>query len=252
MINNEKKKQFWNSLVSKNNFQYELYENDNLIENTDRYGLTKLNGEKVEIISELPLEIYTNSKIYNLSEKKEWYCNDINTNLYEYLVEQYRKGNEVSFRLTKDMQSNNLTFQQEKYSNLKVDISNLKNHTKDFKSISYNPQNYDKFIVSIDVNKKFMNIYEFKNYSNDYVAKYIHAIYDEEKNILTHIDYSLNIYEQEQYQAIVNDPYQNIPKCNFHKKIWMVNGKIDIYAFYNILFSMYNSNKKYIEELFKK
>ena len=35
-----------------------------------------------EIDEREPLEIYTNSKIYNLSEKKEWYCNDINTNLY--------------------------------------------------------------------------------------------------------------------------------------------------------------------------
>lgn len=100
MINNEKKKQFWNSLVSKNNFQYELYENDNLIENTDRYGLTKLNGEKVEIISELPLEIYTNSKIYNLSEKK----NGIVTILIQIYMSIWLNNIEKKTKLVLDLQ----------------------------------------------------------------------------------------------------------------------------------------------------
>lgn len=252
--NVEDKKEILKKIFSQRDVPFEQYldDNDELLEDTDRYGLTKIEGQKVEFSRGLPIQIVIDSHIYNLSIKPAWYCNDININLYEYLIEEYRKGNEVSFRLTKDMLLNQLIIQYENYNCLKVDVSDLKNCIEDFKSISYNPQNHDKFIASVDINKKFLNIYEFKNESEIYVAKYIHAIYDEDNNILTHMDYSLNMYNKEQYKSIINNPHEKILKCHKHKKIWMLNGKIDIDTFYNILFSMYNSNQEYIKELFKR
>ena len=220
----------------------------NLLENADKYGLSKINGKKVFIFPK-PLQLCVDDKTYIMEIPD--YTYDINTNLYMYLIKEYQNKNELSIRLYKEMITNKTYHCFEKYQGKTIDLEELCKETKSYKNIVYNPENSDKFIAIIDVEKQFIHIYEFINNSPYYKAKYIHAKYDNITNKICHLDYSINQYTKEQYELIVNNP-NNIEKCSDHKKIWRLDGNIAIDSFYNIIFCMFDKNEKYIKELFNK
>lgn len=218
-----------------------------LLENADRYGLTKIEGNKVFILNK-PLQLCIDDKIYIMDMPEFTY--DINTKLYTNLIREYNNNNELRIRLYKEMLTDKIYQHFEKYQGKNIDLKGLCKETKGYKNIVYNPENNDKFIAIIDVEKQFIHIYEFVKNSQDYKAKYIHAKYDKNINEISHLDYSINQYSKEQYELIINNP-NNIEKCNEHKKIWRLDGKIAIDSFYNIIFCMFDKNEKYIKELFK-
>lgn len=226
------------------------HQKEELLDCADKYGLVKLTGKKI-LVEKQPLQITSGKVTYNLSVREDWYCNDINQDLYDYIIEEYNNNAEVKMRITKEMVRHGFVIQYAKYTGKQIDLSNLKKCFNDFKVISYNPENNDKFIAGIDTYKKFIHIYEFKVSPEINTAKYIHAIYDEENNIIEHMDYSINTYSDEQYKAILEDPTSEIPKVKEHIKIWRIDGKIKIEKFYKIIFSMFENNEKYIRELFK-
>lgn len=219
-----------------------------LLENADKYGLSKIDGNKVFIFQK-PLQLCVDNKKYIMEIPD--YTYDINTNLYTYLIKEYQKKNELSIRLYKEMLTNKIYQYFEKYQGKNINLEELCKETKSYKNIVYNPENSDKFIAIIDVEKQFIHIYEFINNSQNYKAKYIHAKYDKNLNNISHLDYSINQYSKEQYECIVNNP-NNIEKCDDHKKIWRLDGNITIDSFYNIIFCMFDKNEKYIRELFNK
>lgn len=130
-----------------------------------------------------------------------------------------------------------------------VRLKDLKLYTTSFKSISYNPENNDKFVASIDTTKNFIHIYEFMADNQKHSSKYVHCIYDREKNCIIHMDYSVNTYEKEEYLSIIKEP-NKIYKAKRHIKIWRVEGEIDLKMFYRIIFALFIQNKRYISELF--
>lgn len=219
-----------------------------LLENADKYGLTKIEGKKVFVYNK-PLQICIDDKIYKIDMPEFTY--DIDTNLYNNLIMEYEKKSELKIRLYKEMLTNIVYQNFEKYQGKDIDLEGLCKETKNFKNIVYNPENSDKFIAIIDVKKQFIHIYEFVNNSQDNKAKYIHAKYDKNINFIIHLDYSINQYSKEQYGRILSNP-NNIEKCNDHKKIWRLDGNITIESFYNIIFCMFDKNEKYIRELFNK
>lgn len=220
----------------------------NLIENTDKYGLTKIEGNKVFVINK-PLQLCIDETIYIMDMPD--YTYDINRDLYTYLIQEYYNNNELSIRLYKEMKTDKVFQQFEKYNGKNIKIEDLYKEIHDLKNIVYNPKNNDKFIAIIDTKKQFIHIYEFIADSQSYKAKYIHAKYEKCLNLINHLDYSINQYSKEQYENIIQNP-NNIEKCNEHKKIWRLDGNISIESFYNIIFCIFDKNEKYIKELFNK
>lgn len=157
----------------------------------------------------------------------------------------------MRMKITREMLDTTFEMQYNKFYGKEINLLGLKENVNDFKTITYNPKNYDKFMAFIDTKKKFIHVYEFKNNSDMYDSKYIHAIYDENENIITHIDYSINTYSSKQYKDILvyHTPEKN--KSQEHKKIWRIDGKIKIENFYKILLTMFASNEEFIKELFK-
>ena len=221
--------------------------NEKLLDNADKYGLSKIKCSKIFTIKK-PLQINIDDKIFLIED--EDYIKDINFDLYDYLANEFYNGNELYLRLSKNMISNIVHQQFEKYNGKDINLSNLKNEIKSFKNIVYNPITNDKFIGIIDIDKCFIHIYEFINENKTYKAKYIHAKIDIENNIIKHLDYSMNTYTEEQYKDIIANPNE-IPKSDKHRKIWRLDGFILLENFYNIIFCMYDKNEKYIKELFK-
>ena len=219
-----------------------------LLENADKYGLSKIEGKKVVIFNK-PLQLCVDDKIYMIDTPD--YTYNINLNLYTYLIKEYQNNNELSIRLYKEMLTNKIYQCFEKYQGKNINLEELCKETKSFKNIVYNPENSDKFIAIIDVENQFIHIYEFINDSKDYKAKYIHAKYEKNANQISHLDYSLNQYSKEQYERIIQNP-NKIEKSSNHKKIWRLDGNITIENFYNIIFCMFDKNEKYIKELFNK
>lgn len=84
----------------------------------------------------------------------------------------------------------------EKYNGKNIDLNNLKNEVNSFKNIVYNSDTNDKFIAIINVSESFIHIYEFIANSTEYKAKYLHAKYDASSNRITHLDYSINQYTE--------------------------------------------------------
>lgn len=218
-----------------------------LLENADKYGLSQVEGKKV-FINMQPLQLIIGDDTYLIN--LEDYIKDINTELYKYLIKEYRKGNKLMIRLYKEMKQKGMNLYFEKYNGKDIDLKNLKAEIKNFKNITYNPDNNDKFIACIDIEKSFIHIYEFTSDSENYKAKYIHAKIDIDSNYITHLDYSVNQYSKEQYKKIIDSP-NNIPKGNLHKKIWRLDGKIALEDFYKIIFCVYDKNEKYVKELFE-
>lgn len=217
-----------------------------LLDNADKYGLTKISCNKI-FMTEKPLQLTIDENIYLLENPD--YIHNINKDLYKYLIEEHYNGNQLFLRLYKQMIIPKPIFQYEKYYGKNIYLDSLEKETVNFKNITYNPNNNDKFIAIVDVEKHFIHIYEFIAKSNDFTAKYIHAEYM--KNTIIHIDYSINQYTREQYKNIISCPY-NIEKSNNHKKIWRLDGKITIEKFYSIILCMFDKNEKYIKELFMK
>lgn len=217
-----------------------------LLDDSDEYGLTNIVGDKIEIYKS-PLQLKIDNKIYKIDLPE--YIEDINIDLYQYLINERNNNNTLKIRLYKQMIKENVEYNFIKYNGKSINLQELKKELKNFKSISYNPNNNDKFIASIDVEKQFIHIYEFVSNSLNYKAKYIHAQYEKNKNTICHLDYSVNKYTKEQYEKIIHDPYK-IEKSNTHEKIWRLDGNIYIESFYKIIFCMFEKNEKYIKELF--
>ena len=215
-----------------------------LLENADKYGLTHISCSKIFMV-EKPLQLTIDEKIYLLEYPD--YVQDINKNLYKLLIEEFRNGNQLFLRLYKQMIISKPIFQFEKYCGKNIDLSYLEKETSNFKNIVYNPNNNDKFIAIVDIEKHFIHIYEFISQSDDYKAKYIHAEYMDNK--IVHLDYSINQYTREEYKSIINCPH-DIEKSDSHKKIWRLDGKISIEKFYSIILCMFDKNENYIKELF--
>lgn len=218
-----------------------------LLENADKYGLSEITGKKI-FLFENPFQIVIDEKTYLINSPD--YIQDINIDLYKYLIQEYKNNNKLMLRLYKQMIQEKPILFFEKYHGKVIDLKNLKNEIKSFKNITYNPETNDKFIACIDIEKCFIHIYEFIADSKEYKAKYIHAKFDINSNYIIHLDYSINQYTKEQYEKIILNP-DNILKGDFHKKIWRLDGKISLESFYNIIFCMYDKNEKYIKELFK-
>ena len=217
-----------------------------LLETADKYGLSPIIGNKVFILKN-PLQICIDNKTYLLNMDEFIY--DINIDLYCYLIKEYNKNNTLMLRLYKQMLIEKPIYFFNKYQGKDINLEGLCNEMSSFKNIVYNPENNDKFIAIIYIEKQFIHIYEFVSNSLDYKAKYIHAKYEKDTNLICHLDYSINQYTKEQYEKIIQNPY-NIEKSYIHEKIWRVDGNITIESFYNIIFCMFNKNEKYIKELF--
>lgn len=213
----------------------------------DKDGLFDITNKKVELIK-TPLQIIVDEQVYDL--ERDEFKHDIDLSLYDVLIKLKDSGNSLKMRLTDDMKKDEWEMLCEFYCGKKIRFKELKCCLESFKSISYNPVNNNKFIAAIDVDKSFIHVYEFESDNNTYVSKYIHCEYSKENNLITHMDYSLNTYTLEQYSTIINNP-NRILKANEHKKIWRVDGNVNIKMFYKIIFSLYSKNKKYIKELFK-
>ncbi len=213
----------------------------------DKYGLLDITDKKIEIIYN-PLQMIVNEQVYDL-ERKE-FTNGINKDLYKTLIELRDRGNSLKMRLTEEMKREEWHILCEAYSGGKISINKLMQVVNDFKTVSYNPNNNDKFVASINASKCFIHVHEFKSCNNEYTSKYIHCQYDKLKNSIIHMDYSLNTYTSEQYATILSNPHA-IPNAEEHKKIWCIDGNLNIKEFYQVLFFMYYKNRKYIKELFK-
>ena len=224
--------------------------NENYI---DKDGLTVLNKEKIGKTFS-PYYLNYNDQLYDLRYGK-YFFTDIDANLYKILLGETNKNAQLRIRLSDKMKSNGeiLTFQA--YNNVKIDMNNLKKYfekVEKTKSITYNEDNMDKFIMVLDPKSKFIHIYEFKSDNNQYTSKYIHCVFDYDENCISHMDYSFNTYDKNQYDKIVKNPYTEETRAKEHIKIWRLDGKIDIEDFYEIIFKMYQSNMQYIQEFFKK
>ena len=143
-----------------------------LLDDSDEYGLTNIVGDKIEIYKS-PLQLKIDNKIYKIDLPE--YIEDINIDLYQYLINERNNNNTLKIRLYKQMIKENVEYNFIKYNGKSINLQELKKELKNFKSISYNPNNNDKFIASIDVEKQFIHIYEFVSNSLNYKAKYIHA-----------------------------------------------------------------------------
>ncbi len=218
-----------------------------LLENADKYGLSEIAGTKVFLL-EKPLQLVIDEKIYLINFPD--YIRDINIDLYKYLIQEYNKNNKLMIRLYKQMIQEKPIFFYEKYHGKDIDLKGLKDEISSFKNITYNPETNDKFIACIDIEECFIHIYEFIADSKDYKAKYLHAKFDINSNYITHLDYSINQYSNEQYEKIILNP-DSIPRGDIHKKIWRLDGNISLESFYNIIFCLYDKNERYIKELFK-
>lgn len=218
-----------------------------LLDNADKYGLTEITGNKI-FVFEKPLQLIIDDKIYLINFPE--YIYDINIDLYKYLVKEIENNNKLKLLLYKQMIQEKPIMFFEKYYGKGIDLKDMKKETINFKNITYNPENNDKFVACIDVEKCFIHIYEFIANSETYKAKYIHAKFDMNSNFITHLDYSINQYSKEQYESIIVNP-NVIEKCDLHKKIWRLDGNISIESFYNIIFCMFEKNEKYIKELFE-
>lgn len=221
--------------------------NEDLLESADKYGLTEIVGNKV-FITKKPLQLNIDDTIYLLEIAD--YTKNINCDLYDYLIQERNNGNKLMLRLSKQMIREKTILFFEKYNGKNINLNNLKNEINSFKNITYSPETNDKFISIVDLDKSFIHIYEFIASSEDYKAKYIHAKFDIDSNYITHLDYSINKYSQEQYNKILSNP-NIIEKYSEHKKIWRLDGSIELKSFYNIIFCMFDQNEKYIKELFE-
>lgn len=219
---------------------------EELLENADKYGLSEVVGDKISIIDK-PLQLTVDDTIYLLENPD--YTKDINCDLYRYLIQEVNNNNKLMLLLYKQMIIEKKILCFERYNGKNIDLNNLKNEVNSFKNIVYNPDTSDKFIAIIDVSKSFIHIYEFIANSTEYKAKYIHAKYETNSNHITHLDYSINQYTEEQYKKIILNP-NVIEKCDNHKKIWRLDGNIELENFYNIIFCMFDKNEYYIKELF--
>lgn len=215
-----------------------------LLDNADKYGLTEIKAEKISI-KQNPLQLDCDNTIYLMDFPD--YVQDINLDLYKYLIQEYKNQNKLLIRLYKEMIKSSITLRFEKYYGKDIDLQKLEKEPLNFKNITYNPENNDKFIAVIDTKKCFIHIYEFISETVNYKAKYIHAEY--KNNTIIHMDYSINQYSKEQYNNIIINP-NNIEKTINHKKIWRLDGVISIESFYNIIFCMFDKNEQYIKELF--
>lgn len=220
---------------------------EELLENADKYGLSEVVGNKIFIMDK-PLRLTVDDTTYLLEIPE--YITDINCDLYRYLIQEVNNKNKLMLRLYKQMIIEKPILCFEKYNGKNIDLNNLKNEVNSFKNITYNPENNDKFIACIDIEKCFIHIYEFISDSKDYKAKYIHAKYETNSSNIIHLDYSINQYTEEQYKKIISNP-NIIEKSDIHKKVWRLDGNIELKSFYNIIFCMFDRNEKYIKELFK-
>lgn len=90
-----------------------------LLENADKYGLSQVEGKKV-FIKMQPLQLIIGDDTYLIN--LEDYIKDINTELYKYLIKEYRKGNKLMIRLYKEMKQKGMNLYFEKYNGKDIDL----------------------------------------------------------------------------------------------------------------------------------
>ena len=93
-----------------------------LLENADKYGLSKVE-EEIDVI-DVPLQLIIDNNIYSIYNMPD-YIYDINIDLYHHLVNEHKKQNELRIRLYKQMIVDNPSIWFEKYNGKSVDLKGL-------------------------------------------------------------------------------------------------------------------------------